>query len=200
MGAEHRGVNGLGSFPDFFFPQSLNFCLPMLILFVFQKTILFSPPCLQPYKQVSGVHNWEMTLHSRYKHSSKGVTTNHLTQKWLAVSATRSCWECSFNRDKVFFFFFLRMIKNSNDDQNKFYHNSHKMWLIFHSFQENKTLYVHYWENKMAIPTVCLNSPQLNSMNQPCFLPYPCICQHHNRLKRAQAAVSLLLITRAQCW
>lgn len=111
MGAEHRGVNGLGSFPDFFFPQSLNFCLPMLILFVFQKTILFSPPCLQPYKQVSGVHNWEMTLHSRYKHSSKGVTTNHLTQKWLAVSATRSCWECSFNRDKVFFFFFSERSK-----------------------------------------------------------------------------------------
>lgn len=47
----------------------------------------------------------------------------------------------------------------------------------------------------MEIPTVYLNSPQLNRVNQPCFLPQRITMDE----KGTQAAVSLLLIIRAQC-
>ena len=48
VGAEHRGVNGLGSFPDLF-SHSLNFCLPMLMLFTYVDVVCVSekhPFCL----------------------------------------------------------------------------------------------------------------------------------------------------------
>lgn len=70
----------------------------------------------------------------------------------LQVSATGSFCECSFNRAETFFFRMMNIV--SNDDQNKFSHRNFKMWLIFFSFQKNKTLTLHVLLGK----------------HQPCFL------------------------------
>lgn len=89
------------------------------------------------------VHNLEVTLLSKYKYSSKYVTPNHLLRFLIKGSLQQRPAMLFLTESKVLFCFFRMMKIDNNDHQNKFYHNGHKMRLIYFLILINKTPTLH---------------------------------------------------------